>query len=173
MSIREKGREVWGKVTGGLESGIDQAQAELGKLQSQAAGAPDATKARIQAKIGETQAKQDAGQEKLRANLESQITDANANIRDLDAAAAGVTGAAHDKIVHDADEAKAERDKARQKLRTSLEAEVAEAEAERAVLEKEAGDASPEAAVRIRERALWARVRRDAVQGRLQAAQRL
>ena len=57
-AIKEKGREVLGKVSASLQFGVDQAQAELGKLESQAAGAPDATKVRVRAKIGETSGKQ-------------------------------------------------------------------------------------------------------------------
>ncbi len=172
-SIKERGREVLGKVTGTLQSAIDQSQSELGKLQSQAAGAPDASKVRIRAKIGETQARQDAGQEKLRASLETQISDAKAQIADLEAAAAGVTGAARDKIVHDADQAKAQRSSVQNKLQTNLEAELAEAESELATLQKEAADAGPEVAPKIMVRAEWARLRRDTMQERLQAARQL
>ncbi len=172
-TIKERGREVFGKVTGTLQSGVDQAQSELGKLESQAAGAPDASKVRIRAKIGETQARQEAGQEKLRASLETQISDAKAQIADLEAAAAGVTGAARDKIMRDADQAKAQRNSAQQKLQTSLEADVAEAESELATLQKEAAEAGPEAAPKIMVHAEWARLRRDAMQERLQAARHL
>lgn len=168
-SIKEKSREVWGKVSGSLESGMDQAQAELGKLQEQAARAPDASKARIRAKIGETRAKQEADQEKLRSNLAAEIAAANLQIGELEAAGAGVSGDAREKILHDVEQVRAERDKAHQKLVTNLEAEIAEAQSETATLQREAADAPADAASRIMARAEWASVRRDAVQGSLQA----
>ena len=167
--IKERSREVWGKVTGGLESGMDQAQADLGRLQEQAAKAPDASKAHIHAKIGETHAKQEADQEKLRSNLAAEVAEDDLQIAQLEAAAAGVSGDAHGKIVHDIDQVRAERDKAHQKLVNNLEAEVAEIEGELTALEKAAADAPADAAARIMARAEWARVRRDAVQGSLQA----
>lgn len=168
-SIKEKSREVWGKVSGSLESGVNQAQAELGKLQEQAARAPDASKARIRAKIGETRAKQDADQEKLRSNLAAQIADADVQVGELEAAARGVSADAREKVLRDVEQVRAERDKAHQKLVTNLEAEVAEAESELATLQKQAADAPADAAARIMARAEWARVWRDAVQGSLQA----
>lgn len=166
--IKERGRAFWGKVTSGLESGIDQAQSELGKLQQQAAAAPEASKVRIRAKIGETRGRQDAGQEKLRSSLMQQVTDADAQIADLEGAAAGVSGGAREKILHDADQVRAERDQALGKLENSLEGEIVETESEMQALQKEAADATSGAATRIRMRVEWVRARRDAAQQWLQ-----
>ncbi len=172
-SIFEKGREVWGKVSGSLESAMDQAQSEVGKLQTQAAGAPDASKARIWAKIGETQAKQEADQEKLRSSLLDQIAEANTQLSQLEGAAAGVSGSAREKLTRDIDQVREERDKALTKLTTNLESEIAAAENEMATLQKEAADASGGAAARIQVRAEWARIRRDTVQQWLQEVRTL
>lgn len=168
-SIKEKGREVWGKVSSSLESGMDQAQAELGKLQEQAARAPDASRASIRAKIGETRAKQEADEEKLRSNLAAEVAEADLQIGQLEAAVGGTSGDAREKILRDVEQMRAERAKAHEKLVTNLEAEVAEVEGELATLQKRAADAPADAAARIMARAEWARVRRDAVQGSLQA----
>ncbi len=189
--IREKGREAWGKLAArteaelaelnvkrraaqeklqaSLQSGTDRAQAELGKLESQAAGAPESARAGMRARIGESRAKQEAGWEKLRASLEAEIADAGTSVAQLEAAASGLSGEARERVAHDADEVRAERDKARGKLVANLEAELAEAQSEMETLQKEAADAPPEAAARIVARAEWARARRDAVQGGLQA----
>ncbi len=167
--IKEKGRAVWGKVSGSLETGMDQAQVELGKLQQQAAQAPESSRARIYTRIGETRARQEADQEKLRSSLAQQIADADVQIADLEAAAMAVSGEAHEKIVHDADEVRAQRGKAQQRLVSNLEVELAEAQSEMATLQKEAADAPPDAADRIMMRATWAKARRDALQERLAA----
>jgi hypothetical protein len=168
-SIKEKSRQVLGKVSAGLQSGVDQAQAELGKLESQAAGASDATRVRTRAKIGETRGKQEAGWEKMRTSLEQQISEAEAEIRELESAASGVSGDARERIMSQADKTRSEREEAHAKLVNSLESEAAEAENEMMSLEKEATEAGGETAERIMMRAGWARMRRDTMQERLEA----
>ena len=166
--LKEKTREVWGKVTASTQAGIDQSQAELGKLQAQAAGAPDASKIHIRAQIGEAQAKRDADEEKMRSSLLEQVVEANAQINQLEAAAAGLSGEARDKVTRDVEQMRADRDRARAKLENSLQAEIAETESEISTLEKAAAEAPNSVAARIMTRANWARAHHDTAQQWLQ-----